>query len=307
MAEVAQVDLRGLIPSLTPPLHSIFDALILLRQGELQAISKVDGHELPVPKSIWLEMNQSEFEAWVNGGDLPYVWHKYARKNQRKDLKALRAKLTFPRVDRAIEEIDLTLVGRIPSSIFSQSAVRKRVQVRGFGRAANILRQTNCTSIAELMAKLQQPAPRREGSKRKSGGNTSKLKNQFWQLLEAALEEWEHGINSTRICFEPYVSREDVMRLKVFIGSSDDEPQSRVIGRKPRAQNLGRDPTLRNRIESVIAAAKRDGHNTKPSVLVRKLLGVKKQAFGFGFEALRQILRGTYGAQMRRGIKGLYG
>lgn len=303
MAGVSTVDLRGLIPTLIPGLDSILDALLLLRAGHLEAACKLDGYESAVPQSVWVKMDQSEFEEWVKHGATPLTWRHHTQERQREDLKSLRAKLTFPRIDRAIDEIDQMMVTRIPAKVFAKRAGKKRV--RGLGEAADLLCSTGFTSIAEMLAELQNPGAAQSDDEPKRRRSALKLKRLFWNTLEAALDEWEHNLNSERVCFEPSLTRNQAAKVKSTIGTPIHGPKINKTNRQKRSRVPSDEAKLRNKIETVIRVAKRIGQGMSDAELADELWK-SGDGQGFKYETLRKILAGTYPPQRRLGIKGRY-
>ena len=107
------------------------------------------------------------------------------------------------------------------------------------------------------------------------------------------------------------------VRLRFYKGDVNVEPlepaeaERRQLDKHPRKHNVEADALLKNRIKSVIAKAKNTWPDpeTRPGAtqMAQELVDgqPKRKVEGFGQEAIRKILAGTYKPAKERGIPGL--
>lgn len=87
---------------------------------------------------------------------------------------------------------------------------------------------------------------------------------------------------------------------QVFGGEAPERRAQNATNARKAKEN---EPILRNRIQSVIAAAR--AHGKRPDREIAKRLVGTSKGQGFGFEAIRKIIAGVYPPQKRLGIRGL--
>ena len=77
----------------------------------------------------------------------------------------------------------------------------------------------------------------------------------------------------------------------------------------PRKRDVEADAKLKNRINKVLAKARTKWQDPKKrpeiDVMAKELFRLHKKDLGYKFEAIRKILRGTYGPSVRLKIDGL--